>query len=149
MANATRAGSRKFWGELLVAHPERLDDSLLDADVAHTRRNYRDVIRLLGNALNARGVRPHLFSANAGAARTGLPLSRLSFGRLPEPLLAASGYRATRTGGTLAATRSGSVRTHEQQTNRFPPHGFASPTRVGAPPQRGVDVGRDVPRVPD
>jgi len=60
MANATRDDSRKFWGELLVTHPERLDEALLDADVAHTRRNYRDVIRLLGCALNARGVRRHL-----------------------------------------------------------------------------------------
>jgi pimeloyl-ACP methyl ester carboxylesterase len=60
MANATQGDSRKFWGQLLVAHPERLDEALLDADVAHTRRNYRDVIRLLGRALSARGVRRHL-----------------------------------------------------------------------------------------
>ena len=64
MANATRADSRKFWGDLLVAHPERLDHLLLDADAAHTRRNYRDIIGLLGNALNARGVRPHLILAD-------------------------------------------------------------------------------------
>lgn len=60
MANTTRQASRKFWGELLVAHPERLDDLLLDVDVAHTRRNYHDVLHFLARALNARGVRRHL-----------------------------------------------------------------------------------------
>lgn len=60
MAGATREDSRKFWGDLLVAHPERLDDLLLDVDAAHTRRNHRDIVGLLANALNARGVRPHL-----------------------------------------------------------------------------------------
>ena len=36
LSNATRDGSRKFWDQLLVEHPERVDDLLLDVDVAHT-----------------------------------------------------------------------------------------------------------------
>ena len=35
----SREANRRFWGEILVAHPERLDDALLDADIAHARRN--------------------------------------------------------------------------------------------------------------
>jgi pimeloyl-ACP methyl ester carboxylesterase len=38
-SNATRDGSRRFWGQVLVAHPENLDDVLLDVDVANARRN--------------------------------------------------------------------------------------------------------------
>lgn len=60
MANTTRDATRKFWGDILVAHPERLDDELLDADVAHTRRNYRTVLGLLRCALGAWGVRREL-----------------------------------------------------------------------------------------
>ena len=46
-SNATRDGSRKFWGQVLVAHPERLDDLLLDVDVAHTRRNVESMLSLI------------------------------------------------------------------------------------------------------
>ena len=35
-SNATPDGSRRFFGQLMVEHPERVDDRLLDADVAHT-----------------------------------------------------------------------------------------------------------------
>jgi pimeloyl-ACP methyl ester carboxylesterase len=60
MANPTRDGSRKFWGQMLVAHPERLDDALLDADVAHTRRNYRTILGLIRCAVDAGGLRRRL-----------------------------------------------------------------------------------------
>jgi pimeloyl-ACP methyl ester carboxylesterase len=46
-SNATRDGSRKFWGQLLVEHPERVDDRLLDVDVAHTRRNVESLLTLI------------------------------------------------------------------------------------------------------
>jgi 2-hydroxy-6-oxonona-2,4-dienedioate hydrolase len=46
-SNASRDGSRKFWGQLLVEHPERVDDRLLDVDVAHTRRNAESMLSLI------------------------------------------------------------------------------------------------------
>lgn len=47
MRNPTREGNRKFWGQMLVAHPELLDDALLDVDVAHTRRNLDSILSLI------------------------------------------------------------------------------------------------------
>ena len=47
MRNPTRNGSRKFWGQFQVTHPERLDDVLLDVDVAHTRRNLESILSLI------------------------------------------------------------------------------------------------------
>jgi pimeloyl-ACP methyl ester carboxylesterase len=46
-SNVTRNGSRKFWGQLMVEHPERVDDLLLDVDVAHTRRNAESMLSLI------------------------------------------------------------------------------------------------------
>jgi len=46
-STATRDGSRKFWGQVLVEHPERVDDRLLDVDVAHTRRNVESMLSLI------------------------------------------------------------------------------------------------------
>jgi pimeloyl-ACP methyl ester carboxylesterase len=46
-STATRDGSRKFWAQVLVKHPERLDDGLLDVDVAHTRRNVESMLSLI------------------------------------------------------------------------------------------------------
>jgi pimeloyl-ACP methyl ester carboxylesterase len=47
MSNPTRDGSRTFWGEILVTHPERLDKALLDADIASGRRNLDSHLSLL------------------------------------------------------------------------------------------------------
>ncbi len=47
MRNPTRDESRKFWGLMQVAHPERLEDALLDVDVAHTRRNLDSILSLI------------------------------------------------------------------------------------------------------
>jgi pimeloyl-ACP methyl ester carboxylesterase len=47
MRNPTRDGNRKFWGQVQVAHPERLEDALLDVDVAHTRRNLDSILSLI------------------------------------------------------------------------------------------------------
>ena len=40
MQRATGTGS--FGAKLLVEHPERVDDLLLDVDVAHSRRNVEE-----------------------------------------------------------------------------------------------------------
>ena len=47
LSNVTREGSRKFWEQLMVEHPERVDDRLLDVDVANTRRNVESMLSLI------------------------------------------------------------------------------------------------------
>lgn len=57
MGKPTREGNRKFWGQLQVAHPERLEDAFLDVDVAHTRRNRDSILSLIrcaGGLIRAR-----------------------------------------------------------------------------------------------
>ena len=39
MSIPTRDANRKVWGQIAVVHPERLDNALLDEDVASARRN--------------------------------------------------------------------------------------------------------------
>jgi pimeloyl-ACP methyl ester carboxylesterase len=46
-SNATRDGSRKFWGQVIVEHPERVDDLVLDVDVANSRRNVESMVGLV------------------------------------------------------------------------------------------------------
>jgi pimeloyl-ACP methyl ester carboxylesterase len=46
MVNPSREANRKFWGQILVAHPERLDETLLDAHIAHARRNIESMLSL-------------------------------------------------------------------------------------------------------
>ena len=46
-SNATREASRTFWGQLLVKYPERVDDLLLDVDVANMRRNVESMVSLI------------------------------------------------------------------------------------------------------
>lgn len=60
LSNPTREGNRKFWGQMLVSHPERLGDELLDADVAHTRRNWRTILSLIRSLGTVRGLHRHL-----------------------------------------------------------------------------------------
>jgi len=61
-SKATRDGSRKFWGQVLVEHPEKLDDLLLDVDVANTRRNAESMLGLVRCMADARrlGLRREL-----------------------------------------------------------------------------------------
>jgi 2-hydroxy-6-oxonona-2,4-dienedioate hydrolase len=59
MRKPTREGNRKFWGQIQVAHPERLEDVFLDVDVAHSRRNRDSILSLIrcaGGLIRARLV---------------------------------------------------------------------------------------------
>lgn len=60
MGKSSREASRKFWGELLVAHPERLPDELLDVDAAHMHRNGENIRELLALLIGPRGIRRDL-----------------------------------------------------------------------------------------
>jgi len=60
MSNPTRESIRKFWGEILVVHPEILDDTLLDANVAHMRRNIGSILSLMRCAIGVGGLKAHL-----------------------------------------------------------------------------------------
>jgi pimeloyl-ACP methyl ester carboxylesterase len=60
MANPTRTSVRDFWGRLLVAHPERLEDDFLDLCVASQARNHRNWLGLIDVTLNFFGLRPEL-----------------------------------------------------------------------------------------
>jgi pimeloyl-ACP methyl ester carboxylesterase len=57
MSNPTRDSTRKFFGQMLVAHPERLEDVFLDAVCASDRRNVETYLSLLHCLLDLRGVR--------------------------------------------------------------------------------------------
>jgi pimeloyl-ACP methyl ester carboxylesterase len=60
VSNPTPDSSRTFWGKLLVAHPERLDETLLATDVAHMRRNAESVVGLMSRVATLGGLRRHL-----------------------------------------------------------------------------------------
>jgi pimeloyl-ACP methyl ester carboxylesterase len=46
-SSADRDGMRKFWGQVIVEHPERVDDLVLDVDVANERRNVESMLSLI------------------------------------------------------------------------------------------------------
>ena len=71
-SNATRDGSRKFWRQVLVNHPERLDDLVLDVDVANARRNVETMVRLVRCVADARrlGYRRELILGERWGALT-------------------------------------------------------------------------------
>ena len=60
LGRPSREGNRKFWGEALVAHPDRLADELLDVDVEHMRRNRDSALSLVRRVVGPRGVRREL-----------------------------------------------------------------------------------------
>ena len=60
LGNPSREGSRKFWGQMLVAYPERLTDELLDVDVEHMRRNRDSALSLVRQVVGPLGVRREL-----------------------------------------------------------------------------------------
>lgn len=60
MGTPSRESSRKFWSQLLVAHPDRLPEELLDVDAAHMRRNAESIRELLFLLIGPRGVRREL-----------------------------------------------------------------------------------------
>ena len=53
-SKATRDGSRRFFGQVLVEHPERIDDLLLDVDVANSRRNAESMLGLVARIADFR-----------------------------------------------------------------------------------------------
>ncbi len=59
MAKPTAKSVRGFW-KLLVAHPERLPDSLVAASVASQARNHRSWFGLLDASVDAGGMRPEV-----------------------------------------------------------------------------------------
>jgi pimeloyl-ACP methyl ester carboxylesterase len=70
MGNPSRDSSRKFWSEMLVADPDRLSVELLDADVAHMRRNSENVLELLALLIGPKGIRPNLLLGDEIRAMT-------------------------------------------------------------------------------
>ena len=60
MSKPTRDSVRDFWKQLLVAHPERLDDELLDAVVWSQRRNISSWFSFLDCIVDAGGLRQEL-----------------------------------------------------------------------------------------
>ena len=59
-SHLTRDSNRKFWGKILVTHPEHLGDELLDEDVVQARRNADGHLSLLHRLGNFRGLRRRL-----------------------------------------------------------------------------------------
>ena len=49
MTIPNREADRKFWGQVLVVRPERLDETLLDEDMASARRNIESHLGLLAH----------------------------------------------------------------------------------------------------
>jgi pimeloyl-ACP methyl ester carboxylesterase len=70
MSKPTRDGNRKFWGQILVVHPERLDDGVLDADVAGQLRNTESHLGLVASIADAGGLRRKLIFGDRWMALT-------------------------------------------------------------------------------
>jgi pimeloyl-ACP methyl ester carboxylesterase len=60
LSTPSREANRRVWGQMLVTHPERLDDVLLDADIAHARRNIESMLSLARAVGSMGGLRRRL-----------------------------------------------------------------------------------------
>jgi len=60
MSKPTRESTRDFWKQICVAHPERLDDELLDAVACSQRRNISSWFSLMECTMDAGGFRREL-----------------------------------------------------------------------------------------
>jgi pimeloyl-ACP methyl ester carboxylesterase len=60
MSKPTRESTRDFWKQICVAHPERLDDELLDAVACSQRRNISSWFSLMECMMDAGGFRQEL-----------------------------------------------------------------------------------------
>jgi pimeloyl-ACP methyl ester carboxylesterase len=58
VSTPTRESIRKLMGQIAVAHPERLDDGMLDADVLGQERNRESYVGLLRYLGSPRGLMP-------------------------------------------------------------------------------------------
>jgi pimeloyl-ACP methyl ester carboxylesterase len=58
LSTPTRESLRKLMGQIAVAHPERLDDGMLDADVLGQERNRESYVGLLRYLGSPRGLMP-------------------------------------------------------------------------------------------
>lgn len=74
LSQPTRESSRTFWGKILVTHPDRLDDTLLDVAVASQRRNLASYLSLLRCIGDAGGLRRRVILGERWLA---LPMSTL------------------------------------------------------------------------
>jgi pimeloyl-ACP methyl ester carboxylesterase len=63
MRRPTRDSSRAFWKQLLVVHPERLEDALLDALTASQLRNVESWFTLIDRAFDVFGMKKELLLA--------------------------------------------------------------------------------------
>jgi pimeloyl-ACP methyl ester carboxylesterase len=57
MQNPTLQGAKKLWGQILVAHPERVDEAMLVADVETQRRDLHSYLSILHRLADIGGVR--------------------------------------------------------------------------------------------
>jgi pimeloyl-ACP methyl ester carboxylesterase len=70
MRRPTRDSMRGFWGQVLVAHPERLRDDFLDLSAASQRRNADSWFSLIDRSFDVRGMKPDLIAGARFAALT-------------------------------------------------------------------------------
>ena len=60
MQKPTRESTRAFWAQLMVAHPERLDDDFLDVSTASQARNAPTWFTLIDSTVDVRGMKHNL-----------------------------------------------------------------------------------------
>ncbi|MFL9451710.1 MULTISPECIES: alpha/beta fold hydrolase [Nostocales] len=60
MQKPTRESTRAFWAQLMVAHPERLDDDFLDVSTASQARNVTNWFTLIDSTVDVRGMKQKL-----------------------------------------------------------------------------------------